>query len=287
MQLVEAGIIDLDEPIVSYLPLFYINPHPIEGGNFQNITTRMILNHTSGLPRDISENFDFGEVTFDGHCDHIVNNFLNYLSDLTMIAEEGSTASYSNVGYVVLGLLIATVSGSENLFYGFIEHMDENIFSPLDLNRSSYIITDELISYLALPYNRRQQSEIGFLNISATGSMISTGNEMAILMHTILNDLNGSEVLLGENYINQMMSFDDLMPFGSMYGLGFIQEINNDGHVIVGHTGSVGYYNSAMLFNLESRFGVFVAGNNTANDSHLTILANQILNRMICEIVDR
>ncbi|MCL2170171.1 MAG: beta-lactamase family protein, partial [Defluviitaleaceae bacterium] len=49
MQLVEGGYLDLDTPVVYYLPEFRNLPHPIFGGNSDDITVRMLLTHTSGI----------------------------------------------------------------------------------------------------------------------------------------------------------------------------------------------------------------------------------------------
>ena len=57
MQLVEAGLLDLDEPIVTYLPEFSLLPNPAFGGDFRNITARMLLAHVSGVHEFQGEGF--------------------------------------------------------------------------------------------------------------------------------------------------------------------------------------------------------------------------------------
>ncbi|MCL2416026.1 MAG: serine hydrolase, partial [Defluviitaleaceae bacterium] len=72
LQLVEQGIIDLDEPIVTYLPDFSVLPHPVYGGDYRNITARMLLAHISGVPGDT---FD-GLFVTGGQSPDYMNNFL-------------------------------------------------------------------------------------------------------------------------------------------------------------------------------------------------------------------
>ena len=112
MRLVEEGLIDLDEPIITYLPNFSILPHPVDGGDYRNITARMMLNYTSGLPMFLPlNNGGVSMFTSDGHSEEYMNNFLMHLSNETMIAQEGARTSYSNTGVETLGILIASMAG--------------------------------------------------------------------------------------------------------------------------------------------------------------------------------
>jgi len=296
MQLVEEGLIDLDEPIVTYLPEFSILPHPTYGGNYRNITTRMLLNHTAGIPRDygmegvyVFDGHGLKDVyTVDGHYSGFWNTSLAYISELTMDFEEGTSVAYSNIGYGILGKIIARVSGYEDTFEGFLSITNENLFSPLGLTRSTYAIDDELFIYLAKPYrdHRTQHNEIIFINTLSSGAMYSTANNMAQLMQVILGDiLNGDEQLLTQASFMEMIdfNFDHTTIFGQTFGLGFIHQINSENLETIGHDGSWSGYYSNMIFDLESGIGVFVAVNSDSARLLPTVLAEQILQRAIDE----
>jgi uncharacterized protein YbbC (DUF1343 family)/CubicO group peptidase (beta-lactamase class C family) len=93
MQLVEAGRIDLDAPLVSYLP---------ELAADRRISVRQLLLHTSGLPHvDRLRDYDGAQPT----------SALARILALPLIAVPGQTFSYSDLGYIVLGQLIERVSG--------------------------------------------------------------------------------------------------------------------------------------------------------------------------------
>lgn len=285
MQLVEAGLIDLDEPIVTYLPEFSILPHPTYGGNYPNITTRMLLNHTAGIPRDYWEN---GAETADGHYSGFLNNVLTYIPQLTMDFEEGTAVGYSNIGYGILGILVARVSGYEDNFEGFLSYTYENLFEPLGLERSTFAINDELLPNLARSYRNHllQHEEISFVNILSAGSMTSTVNDMAKLMHKILGDiLDGDEHFITQASFEELLEFDFTTAdrYGNTFGLGFIHQAHSANLETVGHDGNWVGYHSSMIFDLESGIGVFVAVNSDSARSLPKLLTEQILQRAINE----
>jgi len=283
MQLVEEGLIDLDEPIVTYLPQFSMMPHPVYGGSYQNITTRMLLNHTSGLPRDY---WDGRVSTFGEHNDSFLNDYIAYISELTMIAEEGTSVSYSNIGYTILGILVATVAGYDDVFEGFMNYTNENIFTPASVNRSTFVMNDELYPYVARSYLNRawQNPEIQFLNTLSDGSMFSSANDMAIFMHIILNGINSQdEQLLTQDSFMQMIDFDSNQSYdGATFGLGFYQVQYQDIY-FTGHIGSWSTYRSIMVFDLESNIGVFISSNGGGRNDIVITTAIEILQMAVYE----
>lgn len=87
MQLVEQGIIDLDEPIVTYIPEFSLLTSPVFGGNSDNITTRMLLSNTSGIISNwLYAFYVTGDETYQGN----MNGLLEWLPTREMSFEEGA-----------------------------------------------------------------------------------------------------------------------------------------------------------------------------------------------------
>ena len=289
MQLVEQGLIDLDEPITTYLPEFSMLPHPEYGGNYQNITIRMLLNHTAGIPRDygaFERNLDglgdtnwsfvggniqgletYADIMFMGslnsHQPEYMNHLLTNISALTMEFTEGIRFKYSNLGYTILGILIASVSGSDNYFEGFIGHMNEHILAPAQMNESTFVMTEEFTSFMAMPYLNALlgQEEVLFVNALSTGGLFSTAKDMARFMHIILAS---DGIFLCDEYLRKMFDFGEIE-----YGLGFMPM----GTDAIGHTG-FWQHSSTMLLNLEYGLGVFIAVN--SGDSP-TLFADMIL----------
>lgn len=284
MQLVEDGVIDLDEPIVTYLPDFSMLPNPALGGNYENITTRMLLSHTSGVYPDFLGNHAF---TTGGQDEVFLNDLLAILSEQTMTSEEGTVFTYANSGYDLLGILVATVTGYDDVFEGFVNYTNEHIFLPTGMTRSTFGMNGTLLPYFARPHtNANTQEELVFPNGLPGAGMFSTANDMAKFMHIILNDgrFEGGQ-LLTQNSLEQMMrvhDFDFSYSMGGMtYGLGFMQRVTSTGFSSVGHGGTLPYYHSEIAFDPESRLGVFVTVNSSSGLSVANLMAEVTLQNAV------
>ena len=115
LQLAEQGLIDIQKPIIQYLPDFTYDP---------TITIEQLLTHTAGLPNPIplrwihpvedALSFDRDEFFMDIFKQHPKLSFA-----------PGTKFKYSNLGYVWLGQLIEHVSNQSFEFY-----LEEHIFTP-------------------------------------------------------------------------------------------------------------------------------------------------------------
>ena len=127
MLLVHDGKLRYDESLAEIFPDF-----PAYG---KSITIRNLLNHTSGLP-DYEDLMDAAEKAKGPiwSPEHQIQDD----EVLALLKQEksgkfapGTSWSYSNSGYVVLGLIVAKVSGQP---YG--EFLHERIFAPLKMNHT-------------------------------------------------------------------------------------------------------------------------------------------------------
>lgn len=127
MLLVHGGKLRYDQTLAEIFPDF-----PSYG---KTITIRNVLNHTSGLP-DYEDLMDALEKTTGPvwSPEHQIQDE----EVLALLKQEkngkfapGASWSYSNSGYVVLGLVVAKVSGKS---YG--EFLREQIFAPLKMNHT-------------------------------------------------------------------------------------------------------------------------------------------------------
>ena len=141
MQLVDAGLINVDDPVVKYLPELKL-AGVLDMGT---IKVRHLLSHTTGLPpmrrrQDIQ--------TF---ADHI--NFLQ-TEDYTMLGQPGEYFSYCNDTFLLLGAIIERLTGRI-----YRKYMTENILDALCMYRSTYSI-EELTRFqnVTVPYQYNQQT---------------------------------------------------------------------------------------------------------------------------------
>jgi CubicO group peptidase (beta-lactamase class C family) len=283
MQLVEQGLIDLDTPITEYLPDFYLAPLPNGGGDYKNITTRMLLTHTSGILPNL---LGYGSLTTGEHHPDYLNNFLANLESYFMSAPEDTLFTYNNNGYNLLGVLIAAITGADNVFDGFANYMAQNILVPAGMARSSFGFDKSLESYLAAPYINSAQPDIFmYPNGLPTGGIFSTAHDMAAFMHIFLN---GGGDLLSADSVQQMKQVHDfdfsLTPQGLKYGFGVMHMTGMEGFSHTGHGGNWVHFHSDMQFNEAASLGVFVTTNSAtgifgASPLATTILSNAVLQK--------
>ena len=282
MQLVEQGLLDLDTPIVEYIPEFSTLPSTNGEGNYRNITARMLLSHTAGIYTNDSGS---GAITYGRHYESYMNDFLARFANFRMVREEGTAFDYANSGYMLLGILVARIAGHDNYFEGFNQYMLENIFEPMGLTRTSYVITRELRQFVAQPYLMTDMpQEFLYWNLLSTGTMFTTANEMVSLMTMFLNDgyYNGHQILKPES-IDQM--FTDQTGTGQ-YGLGvaFLADPSGSGNILIGHTGGMMHNFAIMLIDREHGIGVFAASNSTTSLSFFSVLGGAVLATAITEV---
>ena len=282
MQMVEQGLLCLDTPIVEYLPEFSVQPSTSGEGNYQNITARMLLSHTSGI---YGNDMGSGFITYGGHYQSYMNNFLARFANSRMVREEGTAFEYANNGFVILGILVAHLAGHENYFEGFNQHMLDYVFEPMGLTRTSYVVTAELSPYLAGTYTMAgMPQQFQYWNPLPTGTVFTTANEMVSLMTMFLNDgyYNGHQILTPAS-VNEM--FTDQTGTGH-YGLGiaFMGDPTGSGHVAIGHNGGMVYNFAAMFLDREHGIGVFSASNSTTSQGLNEALAGAVLATAIVEV---
>ena len=282
MQLVEQGLLDLDTPIVEYIPEFSTNPSASGEGNYRNITARMLLSHTAGI---YINDLGSGAITYDGHYQRYMNEFLGRFANTRMVREEGTAYEYANNGFMLLGILVARLAGHENYFEGFNQFMLENVFEPMGLTRTSFVVTEELRPYVAGVYTMAgMQQQFQYWNSLSTGTMFTTANEMVSLMTMFLNDgyYNGNQILTPQS-VNQM--FTDQTGTGH-YGLGiaFMGDPAGSGFTAVGHNGGMIYNFSAMFINREHGIGAFAASNSNTSQGLNEVLAGAVLGTAIAEV---
>ncbi|MGW0436314.1 serine hydrolase domain-containing protein [Micromonospora sp. NPDC003197] len=124
MQLVEAGQVELDTPILRYLPWFRL----ADAAAAEKITVRQLLTHTSGLPGIESSGLtDRGDNTPDG-----LTRSVQDLTRLRPTATPGQTYQYSGANYQVLGALVEAVTGQP-----FGAYLRRNVLDPLDMRHTA------------------------------------------------------------------------------------------------------------------------------------------------------
>lgn len=144
MQLIEAGRLGLDTPVVGLLEL-------ADTAILPEVTVRHLLTHTSGIGDYFDEEIeeDYGKV-----WETIPNYQVNSLSDMLRLFihqapkhQPGEVVAYSNAAYILLGLVIEKVTGGS-----YFDYVRENIFRRVDMESSDFLPLDGVFAHLAEGY---------------------------------------------------------------------------------------------------------------------------------------
>ena len=143
MQLVEQGLLDLDADLNDYLPISIRNP------NYPNkkITARMLLTHTSGLAWPVDDyevpgfyNYyplDAAPPLDEWIPQYVLATGIHYVNAVWKNTIPGERELYSNIGTAILGYLVEVISEID-----FNTYCKQNIFTPLEMNSTSYAYAD-------------------------------------------------------------------------------------------------------------------------------------------------
>jgi CubicO group peptidase (beta-lactamase class C family) len=142
--LAQRGALQLTDPIHKHLPEW--------PPAWSKVTIHHLLSHTAGLPRlttramlDVSALSAATPIPF-----RTVRDLFAPGEELQPLdSEPGERWAYSNVGYIVLGMLVAKVSGQS-----FCAFMSQAVFQPLDMAESGCEVPSVIVKNRASGYNR-------------------------------------------------------------------------------------------------------------------------------------
>ena len=128
MQLYEQGkIASFDDPLQKYLPDFNASNDPERA----KVTLRMLLTHTSGETEDVSLKEPWGLLGPDR-----AEGFRLALTT-PLKSAPGATFRYSDINFVLLGMLLEKLSGERE-----DDYVREHIYKPLHMDDTRYLPFD-------------------------------------------------------------------------------------------------------------------------------------------------
>jgi CubicO group peptidase (beta-lactamase class C family) len=284
MLLVDDGKLRYEEALTEILPDF-----PAYG---KTITIRNLLNHTSGLP-----DYEDLMMAMETPRNSWIWTPTRQIQDsevLKLLKHEksgkfapGTSWSYSNSGYVVLGLVVARVSGKS-----YADFLRQRIFAPLKMNHTIVFQKgkNEVVNR-AFGHSREDDS-FKESDQSATSATLGDGGIYSNLEDLAKwDDALGNHTLLSEKEFQPALTpvklddgsdphwpkephDDNLHPeLPVSYGFGWFLD-PYQGHQRMWHTGStMGFYTVIERF-MDERLSVIVLSNRT--DWHREKVALQV-----------
>jgi len=307
--MVNKGLIKLDDPIEKYLPSNVTVPQY----NGHKITIEDLATHTSGLPEfpdNYCPSFDPAKTAVQDSIQYrknLMNCTKNYtfdqlyqaLSNFTLSREPGSKVEYSTFGIGLLGHILTLKSNMTS----FDKLLDHNILDVLGMNDTSFSLSDSQKSRLAVGHFNGQE-ELPTLNMSSPiapgGALHSTVSDMLKflsanmgLIKTILDDAMQDSHLIrlstGQLLPNNLQASDNNNT-GLYIGLGWFIT-TNFGHEVIWHNGAtLGGYNAYMAFNPTTERGIVILCSTDTSDINITTISfsqNDELSSLIWSLLNQ
>ena len=241
LQLVDDGKIQLDDPVLNYLPELTIND-----ARWKQVTVRQLLSHTSGMPNPI--------IVAPANT---LKEGVERIHDWKLQSQPEEKYAYSNANYWILAYLVEEISGIE-----FSQYLKQKVFSPLGMNDSLTTVSSKdfvqglpkgyVTAYgTAIPWTELEEMNMG------AGSVISTASDMGkwLAMHTNEGGNESGEQLLSKHLLEEAYS---PQPGSEKYGLGWSLSSPNIKPARISHSGALTTYQTQQDIVPSSGYAVAV-----------------------------
>jgi CubicO group peptidase (beta-lactamase class C family) len=246
LQMLDEGRVDLHRPVVEYLP--WLKLEQKHGA----ATAHHLLSHTSGLPGAplLPESVAVGLETF---------------------FKPGEKFVYSNIGYLVLGLLVEALDRRP-----FADALAARVLKPLGMTASAPVISNQLRPRMAVGYSpefedrpfplRGRLAEAAWVEVdTAAGGVASTSTDMVAYMRMLLSRGAGAgRRLLSENSFELLTKPVVKAPFRgeeAAYAYGLWVSQDKGGATRLRHTGGMVAFSSSLDVDLTNGVAAFASVN--------------------------
>jgi len=254
MREVEQGKISLNDPITKYLP-----DVPTHG---ERITVRHLLTHTSGVhnytdsPEWVKH---WGEAMTP-------RQIVAFVDKDTLDFAPGTKYSYSNTGYVLLGMILEKVTGQP-----YATYVQRQFFTPLGLTQTSYCPDRTKDPQFADGYAASSGTvkPAEYLNITqpfSAGALCSTVRDL-VKWHRALVD---GRVVGARSY--SLMTTPDTLIGGAKinYGFGLVPG-QLSGKRMIGHSGGINGFTTYGMYMPDESLNVIVLSNSDGGPGPLAL----------------
>ncbi len=237
-QLVDEKKISLDDKLSSFYPQI---------PNASKISITNLLNHTSGL-FNITQDSNFESWVYQASS---ANEMLSRIQTHKIDFEPGKKMEYSNTNYILLGYILEKI---EKKTYKNI--LEKRIVNKIKLKNTYFggainIEDNECLSYHYIKDELKQAKEEHLSNPGGAGAIVSNPSDLVVFMNALFEGK-----LMSETSFKKMTEVRDEM--GSGIGTG-----ERNGVTIWGHDGSIGGFQSFVLYVPEMKTALAITANAT------------------------
>ena len=256
MMLVEEGKIGLGDNLTKYFP----DAPP----SWKKVTIRELLSHTAGFT-------DYPK-SFDMRRDYTEAEQLKMVESIPLAFAPGTSWSYSNLGFLTIGILIHKVTGE---FYG--DFLQEHIFQPLDMQTTRIISEADVVPNRSAGYRlvkgelKNQEWVSPTVNTTADGSLYFSIMDLAKWDAALY-----TEKLLKRSSLDEMWTVAKLnngQPNSGHYGFGWFV-VTKNGHRVVEHEGAWQGFETQISRYVDDKLTVVVLTN--LDDAKPEVFADRV-----------
>ena len=264
MMLVEEGKLGLDDKIVKFIPE--------APATWNDVTVRNLLTHTSGIADYGGEEDTMGKGVINFRKDYTEEELVQAFAKMPKDFPAGQKWSYSNTGYVLLGVIIHRVTGE---FYG--DFLQERIFGPLGMTSTRIISEADIVPQRSSGYRlvkgewKNQEWVAPTLNTTADGAL-----------YTNVLDLAKWDAALYTTKLIKRSSLDAMwtpvkLTNGETYPYGFGWDLaSKDGRRAVSHDGAWQGFTMSITRYLDERLTVIVMTNLDSDNSKPEVIVDEV-----------
>jgi CubicO group peptidase (beta-lactamase class C family) len=252
MQLVQAGRIDLEAPMRTYLPEAPVGP-----------TVRMALSHLTGVQREPP-----GEI-WESMRPPSREELIAGLEDAELVLRPGELWHYSNLAFALLGEIVMRVTGES-----YADVLQQRILDPLGLTRTSLRPDGPRASpYYVDPFSDAVHDEPDPEVTESTGAAGWLWSSAADLARWGIFLADGNDAVLPKAVLDRMARLQAMVDeerWSMGWGLGLALVRRGD-RVLVGHDGAMPGFVAGLLVQRGERTGASVLTNTGAGAGPLAL----------------
>jgi len=246
MQLVQNGKLKLDSTVGEYLPDYPNKDLACK------VTIHHLLTHTGGTG-------DFFGPKFDEHRLELktLQDYVKLYGQRGLEFEPGSKWSYSNYGFLLLGMIVQKVSGED-----YYEYMRENVYKPAGMTATDSLPEDQSVAKRSVGYRKDRASDSWKPNTDTLpyrGTSAGGGYSTVEDLQRFAEALNEHQ-LLDAKHTEMLTAGKAETGGGDKYAYGFMDRTSG-GVRSYGHGGGAPGMNGELAIYPQSGYVVAVLAN--------------------------
>lgn len=273
MQLVEEGLLDLDTPVITYIPDL-----PLADEEARSIITlRHLLSHTSGIEGD--------RFVDQGRGDDALARTIATFDTLRQWTAPGDLWSYCNTGFYLASRIVEVVTGQV-----FEDVIKERLFDPLGLE-TAFFHGDDAISYPhAVGHNLSDRNEghtrtpayhLGRF-VNGTGGIICSTSDLLRFaqLHLGLGEIDGKRLISKKHATAMQTPVTEAGDFSRSYGLGWCIHDYPEFRTF-SHGGATYGFKASLVAVPEHNFAMSILTNGSAGNRAMAELEDWALKHFL------